>query len=117
MTREKWAEVVYFLKEFKSIAASRGILVIPRTINNEALVYLGITKAIRDQIILSLEPNNFCKGPQPDRDMPGELWFFGSTIPGEEIYIKLKIADANGIKLAKCLSFHAAEHKLKYFSY
>jgi len=117
LTGKKWNKVVCFLKEFKSIAASSGIQVIPRRINNEALIYLEITRTIRDDIILSLEPNNFCKGPQPDRDMPGELWFFGSTISGKEIYIKLKIADAGGVKIAKCLSFHAAEHKLRYFSY
>ncbi len=117
MSGEKRTTVTQFLKQFKQIARVRGINVIPRRINKINLISLGITERIRETIILSLTPEDFCKGPEPDRDRPGDLWFFGKTENGDEIYIKLKIADANGTDIAKCLSFHRAEHKLKYFNY
>lgn len=117
MSDEKRTTVTQFLKQFKQIARVRGIDVIPRRINKINLISLGITERIRETIILSLIPEDFCKGPEPDRDRPGDLWFFGKTENGDEIYIKLKIADANGTDIAKCLSFHQAEHKLKYFNY
>ena len=56
----------------------------------------------------------YCKGPEADRDRPGELWFFGKVIQDKGIYIKLKIADADGIKIAKCISFHIAEYPMSF---
>ena len=87
MTQQKSIEVSSFLKAFKEIASVKGINVIPRQINNHALKELGLTKANRADIILSLTPTNFCSGPEADRDRPGELWFFGKTIENREIYI------------------------------
>lgn len=114
----KHQEVVAFLKEFKEIATWRGIDVVPRRENNVALVQLGLTRADRKSIILALVPGNFCKGPEPDRDRPGDLWFFGETVNGNEVYIKLKIADIAGNgKIAKCLSFHKADYRLNYYCF
>ncbi len=117
MSGEKRTTIAQFLKQFKQIARIRGVDVIPRRKNKLDLIALGITERIREKIILSLTPDDFCKGPEPDKDRPGDLWFFGKTENGNEIYIKLKIADVNGTYIAKCLSFHRAEHKLKYFKY
>jgi hypothetical protein len=117
LSGEKRIIIAQFLKQFKQIAKIRGVYVIPRSKNKLDLIALGITEGIRETIILSLTPDDFCKGPEPDRDRPGDLWFFGKTENGNEIYIKLKIADANGTYIAKCLSFHRAGHKLKYFKY
>ena len=117
MSGDKRTIAAQFLKQFKQIARTRGIDVIPRRKNKLDLIALGITERIRETIILSLTPDDFCKGPEPDRDRPGYLWFFGKTENGDDIYIKLKIADTNGTYIAKCLSFHRAEHKLKYFKY
>ena len=55
---------------------------------------------------------DYCKGPQPDKDRPGDIWVFGKEIAGSEVYIKLKIAQAGTHKIAKCISFHAAEYPL-----
>lgn len=117
MASTKFSEVADFLKEFKEIAVLSGIYVIPRRVNNEALIDLGLTKTDREIIILSLTPVNFCSGPEADRDQPGEVWFFGRAIDGTEIYIKLKIAAINGGKIAKCLSFHRAQYSLKYYCF
>lgn len=117
MSGDKRKIVAQFLKQFKQIAEANGIYVVPRRKNKLDLISLGITEKIREAIILSLTPDNYCKGPEADRDQPGDLWFFGKTENGDEIYIKLKIVAAKGTYIAKCLSFHRAERKLVYYRY
>jgi len=104
-----------FLQEFKEIATKgRGIDVIGRRKNMEALANLGLTKRNRKDEILSLSVKDYSNGPKPDRDRPGELWEFGKTIGAKEVYIKLKIAQVGKEKIAKCLSFHVAEFPLRF---
>jgi len=57
---------------------------------------------------------NYYDGPKQDRDRPGKVWEFGKKIDGNEIYIKLKIAEVNNEKLAKCISFHKANSPLSF---
>jgi len=102
-----------FLKKFKKIATKgRGIDIIPRRKTLDSLSKLGITKHICKEEILSLSVDDYCKGPKPDEDRPGEVWEFGKTILGKEVYIKLKIARAGRAMIAKCLSFHEAVYPL-----
>ena len=103
-----------FLREFKKIAAERGIDVIPRNKNNDALSELGLTKKNRRDEILALSVENYCSGPEPDYDRPGEVWIFGEQIGDVNIYIKLKIAQVGNRKIAKCLAFHPAEFPICY---
>ncbi|MBW1900552.1 MAG: type II toxin-antitoxin system MqsR family toxin [Deltaproteobacteria bacterium] len=104
-----------FLKEFKKIATQgRGIDLISRRKNLESLAGLGLTKQNCRDEILSLSVADYCSGPKPDRDRPGKIWEFGKTIVAREIYIKLKIAQVGTEKIAKCLSFHAAEFPLHF---
>ncbi len=111
----KAANVAEFLREFKSIVTSgRGLDLIPRAETNQTILNLGLTSRQCEEIILSLSVNNYCDGPLPDYDYPGSLWIFGVLLNDCEIYIKLKIANVNGIKLAKCISFHESELPLKY---
>ncbi len=52
---------------------------------------LGLTKKnLRDEI-MTLSVENYCEGPNPDRDRPGYIWVFGKQVGAEEIYIKLNI--------------------------
>lgn len=104
-------EVLGFIIDFKRIATIswRGIEVIPRKENRDALLELQITARIREEIILGLSVQNYCGGPEPDRDLPGFIWEFGTDLNGMEVYIKLKIAEVEGVKIAKCLSFHVAK--------
>ena len=95
-----------FLVEFKQIAAVQGVDLVPRKSTRPTLLQLGLTKRNVKDILLSLSVSNYCKGPEDDRDRPGEIWVFGILIKGKEIYIKLKIA--------KCLSFHIADFPLNY---
>jgi hypothetical protein len=66
------------------------------------------------QEILSLSPTDYIGGPKPDKNRPGQVWEFGKIITGMEIYIGLKIARTDKVQIAKCLSFHLAEHALRF---
>lgn len=102
-----------FLREFKEIATGRrGIDIVDRRKNMQALAKLGLTKKNCREEILNLSVEDYCDGPKPDKDRPGEVWEFGKLIEGKELYIKLKIAQVKDVKLAKCLSFHVAEWPL-----
>ena len=103
-----------FLREFKRIAVDRGIDVIPRRKNNDALSELELTKKNRRDEILTLSVENYCSGPEPDYDRPGEVWMFGKQIGNTNIYIKLKIAQVGYKKISKCLAFHPAEFPICY---
>ena len=104
-----------FLKEFKEIASKgRGIDVIPRRQNIDNLAELCLTRKNRNDEIMTLSVADYCKGPEPDKDKPGEIWVFGKQIDNKEVYIKLKIAQVREEKVAKCLSFHIAGYSLCY---
>jgi hypothetical protein len=108
-------QVNSFLKELKAIITSgRGLFMIPRASNNATITMLGLTRKTVELEILSLSTVDYSSGPEQDRDRPGDLWIFGKTINGHEIYIKLKIAEIKDTKIAKCISFHKAEFSLTY---
>ncbi len=115
MEEEKSHAIIDFLTEFKNIAVNgRGLDVVPRLENKNALLELELTAKNRYDEILSLTVDNYCEGPLEDRDRPGYVWCFGKRINEKEVYIKLKIAIVEGIKIAKCLSFHIAKYQLIY---
>jgi hypothetical protein len=111
----KRAEVRDFLLQFKKIMVTgRGLDIVNRRENLEALAKLGLTKKNLIEEIMTLSVENYCEGPEPDRDRPGNIWVFGKQVGTDEIYIKLKIAQVGKEKIAKCLSFHAANFPLCY---
>jgi hypothetical protein len=104
-----------FLLEFKKAATSgSGVDLVPRRSTRPTLLKLGLTKRNVEEILLSLSVADYCKGPEGDRDRPGEVWFFGKEIEGCEVYIKLKVANVRGRAIAKCISFHFAKHPLSF---
>jgi len=108
-------EVATFLKEFKLIVTQgRGLDVISRQVNIQALIDLGLTEQNRKQEILTLNVQDYCSGPEPDDSRPGNIWIFGRRINGKAVYVKLKIADVGRNKIAKCISFHPAQYFLTY---
>lgn len=111
---QKKQQIQNFLREFKSIATTGDIYVIPREKNQQALADLGLTRKNRTDIIMALSVIDYCRGPEPDRDKPGFIWEFGKIIEGRPVYIKLKIAETDGGKIARCISFHAAEFPLAF---
>lgn len=106
--------VALFLREFKELVHNSGLFVINRQENQQALADLGLTRQQREEIILSLTVEDYCSGPEPDRNQPGDIWVFGKQAAGQEVYIKLKIADTGSQKIAKCISFHTANYALCY---
>lgn len=70
LTKKK-TEVNAFLREFKNIASKTGIVLIRRDKNE--LAKLGLTKLEFDKEVLSLTHKNYCRGPEPNRDLPGDI--------------------------------------------
>ena len=104
-----------FLVELKGIISKgRGLDIVNGHENIDTLAKMGLTKKNLIEEIMTLSVENYCQGPEPDRDRPGDIWVFGKQIGAEEIYIKLKIAQVGKEKIAKCLSFHAASFPLCY---
>lgn len=85
--------------------------ILNRDRNRDGLITIGITKAQRDEVIRSLTPDDYCEGPLPDETQPGNVWVFGKHVEGIEVYIKLKLT---ATEAPKCISFHPAEHALRY---
>ena len=112
MSEGKEEKINIFLKEFKMVAKQRGIDFIPRQEFIETLILFGITRRNCEEEILSLSVDDYCQGPDDDRDRPGKVWVFGRHIEGREVYIKLKLAMVGKETIAKCLSFHPAEFPL-----
>ncbi len=111
----KLAFIAAFLKEFKKLAVvNEEDIFVDRTEYEKGFIELGITKDIAFQEVLSLSIEDYCKGPEADRDRPGEVWEFGIDIDGMGVYVKLKIAEINGKKYAKCISFHKAQFPQYY---
>ncbi len=112
----KIAMISAFLKEFKKLAVSSGVdIFIRRKEYQNAFSELEITIADAFNELMSLSIENYCSGPEPDRDVPGtSVWEFGTTIEGKEVYTKLKIVEINGQKYAKCISFHKAKYPQCY---
>lgn len=94
----------------------RGLDIVSRKENINALADLGLTKKNCKYEIMSLSVSDYCEGPKPDKDKPGDIWVFGKEIDGKEVYIKLKIARVGKEKIAKCISFHIANYPL-FFPY
>ena len=104
-----------FLLEFKQVATGgSGVDTIPRAETRPTLARLGLTMANLEELLLGLSVADYCKGPEPDRDRPGKVWIFGREIEGQEVYIKLKVAQVGDQRIAKCISFHIAQYPLKY---
>jgi hypothetical protein len=104
--------ILLFLNEFKQLVQDKKFYPVPRSVNQQALLNLGLNRQTQKDEILSLTVEDYCSGPNPDKDLPGQIWVFGKVIGGQEVYIKLKIAEHRSGKIAKCISFHPAEHKL-----
>ena len=107
--------VLNFLKDFKELMRQGHYFVKGHHKKIQALIALGINARLRDEIILSIGIADYSSGPNPDEYHPGYYWVFGKDIDTIEVYIKLKIVTYNdGNDRAICLSFHPAEHALKY---
>lgn len=106
-------EVRVFLNQFFSKFDIWGILYINREKNLEALKRLGITSAMRDAVIRSLEPSDYVETVK-SLMLSGndDLWIFGKEYDGTQLYIKIAMGILNNKTV--CISFHLAEHPITY---
>jgi len=99
-----------FLKRFKMKMSSEGMVLVRRKPNLDSIARLGFTLDEVERVVLGLTEKNYVKGPEADNDgSAGEIWVFGVSEAGDDIYVKLKLDPA----AAKCLSFHHAEYPLR----
>ncbi len=81
--------------------------------NFQALLDLDIKPNDRIDILKKLAVTDFVEGPIEDALFKGnEMWVFGKTVKGEDIYIKISMGQENQKTL--CISFHVAEYSLNY---
>lgn len=107
-------EVNSFLAQFHTKAKVFGVVYFGgREKNMNTLAELGITAKFRDDIVKQISTEDFYKGPEPNvQNNLGEMWAFGKTINGKEVYIKITLGLTNNS--AVCMSFHIAEHTIQY---
>ena len=107
-------EVKAFLDQFNVKAQIFGIRFRDdRGKNRDALLQLDITPLQREVIVKNLLVHDYVEGPVIDElNKSGEMWVFGKDVKEREVYIKITLGYENGQTI--CISFHVAEHSLKY---
>ncbi len=108
------AEIKAFLRDFKEKMKIWSILFRDdRGKNSQTLLDLEIRPDDRKKIIASLKAEDYCEGPLKDTLNKGsDMWIFGRQVKDQEIYIKITMG-APGMSVI-CISFHIAEHKMRY---
>ena len=107
-------DVKAFLDQFNVKAQIFGIRFRDdRGKNRDALLQLDITPLQREVIVKNLLVHDYVEGPVIDElNKSGEMWVFGKDVKEREVYIKITLGYENGQTI--CISFHIAEHPLKY---
>ena len=100
------------LNAFKQKMEVFDVVFLNREKNLQALLDLEIVSASRKERLKELKATDYYKGLTPDQFGGENLWEFGRTIKGKEVYIKITMGRQN--KPVICISFHLAEHKIKY---
>lgn len=107
-------EVESFLNDFKTKMSIFHILFMDyRGKNAQALLDLEISSIKRIEILNKLTVDDYSQGPL-DENMYGlpPMWVFGKEVKGIKVYIKISMGKANSNTI--CISFHPAEHPMKY---
>lgn len=107
-------EVHSFLQDFKAKLGIWGVVFRDdRGKNAQALLSLEITPVFREKILNELQIVNYYQGPEKENLYGGaDMWVFGKTIKGQEVYIKITLGFSGASVI--CISFHVAEHAMVY---
>lgn len=107
-------DVELFLSRFHQKARVFGLFFRDdRGKNMQTLLELEITPSYREEIVMHLEPEDFIDGPIEDTLYKiSHMWVFGKKVKGRDIYIKISMGMDNSGTI--CISFHIAEHDIKY---
>ncbi|MGB3947833.1 MAG: toxin [Bacteroidia bacterium] len=108
------AEVEKFLKDFKQKMKIWDVLFRDeRGKNAQTLADLELIPSDRKRVLENLIAEDYCEGPLKDTLYKGaDMWVFGKIIKKKEIYIKVTMGIAGASVI--CISFHIAEHVLKF---
>ena len=107
------SEVKRFLTKFKANFDVWGVLYLDRDKNAQALLDLDIVAIERDRILKEIEVEDYSEGPHEEVIYNKvEYWVFGKKVKSQEVYIKISLGNF-GNKVI-CISFHKAEHLMKY---
>lgn len=81
--------------------------------NTQTLLDLEIRANVRTEILKTLTITNYSEGPIEELLYGGsQMWVFGTLVKKKEVYIKITLGNDNNKTI--CISFHIAEHKMKY---
>ena len=110
-TRE---EVEKFLNSFHTkLKIFRIIFRDDRGKNAQALAELEITPVYRESVIKEIGVEDYSEGPIVDTlNKLGDMWVFGKDVKKQEVYIKISLGQPGTSTI--CISFHKAEHPMKY---
>lgn len=109
------AQAGKFLRNFKEKMKIFDILFLDdRGKNVQSLATLEITPMRRKQVLESLDVLDYSAGPLAESAYGGgkEMWVFGKEVRSLEIYIKITMGFAGAAVI--CISFHLAEHPMRY---
>lgn len=106
-------EIERFLEEIK-VKVSTGILRLlylnNREKNARTLLELEMPPNKRTDIIMKLKPEDFYRVEEGKYLEQYDMYSFGKTVKGMEVYIKISITEENVV----CISFHEAEYPIDY---
>jgi hypothetical protein len=108
------SDIEKFLSDFKQKMKIWDIVFRnDRQKNTQALIDLEITPAQRRAVIEKLIAEDYSEGPLPDTlNRLSPMWVFGRQVKQQEVYIKITMGNENCPVI--CISFHRAEHPMKY---
>lgn len=107
-------EVTAFLTEFHTrMKVFDVVFRDDREKNTKTVIALGITRDQRKRTLEELTTMDYSEGPIMDWDGGPELWVFGKVFKGTDLYIKVTLGLTNSGSVV-CISFHAAEHDMKF---
>lgn len=105
-------DVDRFLRDFKQKMEVFDLIILrSRKKNLQTLLDLELTNVAVRKTLKDLVVKDYYKGPTEDEFGP-DLWEFGKSIKGEEVYIKIAMGSEN--RPVICISFHWPEHKINY---
>lgn len=108
------SEVAAFLKEFHARMKVWGVVFQDKREKNTAAIFeLGITRNERIKVLEELTAMDYSEGPIKDWDRGPSLWVFGKELKARELYIKITLGMSREGQVV-CISFHPAEHPMKF---
>ncbi len=107
-------QVALFLQDFKDKMKFWDVLFRDdRGKNSQTLIDLELRPIERKVVLETLETKDYSEGPLKEKLNEGsDMWVFGKTVKNKEIYIKITMGMTNNSVI--CISFHLAEHKMRY---